>query len=138
MNHQQDSARDELRARFTKWLETLVYRARVDYIRKISEKIEEIPIDDVAEEYLSYSNFEDDCIRRLSELDFQFEADDIIEAYMKLSSIRKKILVMLFIEEKHPGEIAKQIGCSVDYIYSQKKQALKLLRNMLERGEESE
>ena len=34
MNHQQKSERDELRARFTVWLETTVYRARLKYLER--------------------------------------------------------------------------------------------------------
>ena len=38
MDHrQEDSERDELRAKFTLWLETVIKRAKIDYLRKYRE-----------------------------------------------------------------------------------------------------
>lgn len=44
MNHQQKSERDELRARFTVWLETTVYRARLKYLEREKPKVDTVSI----------------------------------------------------------------------------------------------
>ena len=41
MNHQQDYD-DALRARFTKWLDIVIYRAKLKYLRKTEKKIETV------------------------------------------------------------------------------------------------
>ena len=43
MSYQQKMEEDELWARFTKWLETTVYRARLKYLERQKQKIETIP-----------------------------------------------------------------------------------------------
>lgn len=39
MNHQQESEKDELRARFTGWLEVTLYRAKLNYLKKQEREI---------------------------------------------------------------------------------------------------
>lgn len=138
MNHQQDSARDELRARFTKWLDTLVYRAKLNYLYKTREKVETVPIDEIGEDCLSCPGFEEDCIQEVSGMDkFWFEEEKLERAFTELSPARQQILLMLFVEEKLPGEIARELNCSVQHVYNQRSLALKKLRLALERGGES-
>ena len=43
---------------------------------------------------------------------------------------------MLFVEERTPKEIASQMDCSLQHVYKQRSQALKQLRQMLEKGGE--
>ena len=43
---------------------------------------------------------------------------------------------MLFVEEKMPYEIARELNCSVQHVYNQKSLALKKLRLALEKGGE--
>ena len=45
MNHQQKSERDELRARFTVWLETTVYRDRLKYLEREKPKVDTVSIE---------------------------------------------------------------------------------------------
>ena len=47
MNHQQKSERDELRARFTVWLETTVYRARLKYLEREKPKVDTVSIEEL-------------------------------------------------------------------------------------------
>ena len=47
MNHQQKSERDELRARFTVWLETTVYRARLKYLEREKPKVDTVSIEEI-------------------------------------------------------------------------------------------
>ena len=43
MDHRQDyPERDELRAKFTRWLETIIKRAKIDYLRKYENRPERI------------------------------------------------------------------------------------------------
>ena len=135
MNHQQGQNRDELRARFTGWLETMVYRARLNYIRKISRQIETIPIEEVAESSLISSSSEQEWCRNLSARDaFDFEEEKLARAFAELPLMRQRILTMLFVEEKKPEEIAAKLNCSVQHVYNQRSLALKKLRTMLAEG----
>lgn len=135
MNHQQELERDELRARFTGWLETTVYRAKLNYIRKTSQKIETVSIEEVAESCLVSSSQEQEWCRHLSTKDaFDFEEEKLAKAFAKLPLMRQRILTMLFVEEKKPDEIAAKLNCSVQHVYNQRSLALKKLRMMLAKG----
>ena len=108
MNHRQDSARDELRARFTKWLDTLVYRAKLNYLYKDRKKVETVPIEEVEEECLSCPGFEDECIRGLSGKDgIWFEEEELEEAFKVLSPARQQILLMLYGAVQFPGDLTR-------------------------------
>lgn len=135
MNHQQESTRDELRARFTGWMETTVYRAKLNYIRKMGRKIETVSIEEVAESDLMSVNPEQDWCRQLSPKDaFDFEEEKLARAFAELPLMRQRILTMLFVEEKKPDEIAARLNCSVQHVYNQRSLALKKLRSMLAEG----
>lgn len=135
MNHQQELERDELRARFTGWLETTVYRAKLNYIRKTSQKIETVSIEEVAESSLVSGGQEQEWCRHLSAKDaFDFEEEKLAKAFAELPLMRQRILTMLFVEEKKPYEIAAKLNCSIQHVYNQRSLALKKLRTMLAKG----
>lgn len=137
MNHRQKPEKDELRARFTGWLETMVYRARLNYIHKLSRQIETISIEEVAESSLLSSSSEQDWCRELSSSDaFDFEEEKLARAFAELPLMRQRILTMLFVEEKKPEEIAAKLNCSIQHVYNQRSLALKKLRSMLAKGGE--
>lgn len=133
MYHQQE--RDELRAAFTGWLEIVIRNAKKNYLKKLNRQIETVPIEDVPESNL-IADFEDIVgeIKLHSESAFEFEEERLSKAYAELPLMRQKILVMLFVEEKKPDEIAKQLHCTVQHVYNQRSLALKKLRAMLENG----
>lgn len=131
MNHQQDYG-DVLRARFTNWLDVVIYRAKLKYLRKINTKLETVSIDELPES--SLPAYEEPLYQGLLEEEFNFEEERLANAFMKLPMKRQQILTMLFVEEKKPEEIAKALNCSAQYVYDQKYQALKKLR--LELAEE--
>lgn len=133
MYHQQE--RDELRAAFTGWLEIVIRNAKKNYLKKLNRQIETVPIEDVPESNL-IADFEDIVggIKLHSESAFEFEEERLSKAYAELPLMRQKILVMLFVEEKKPDEIAKQLHCTVQHVYNQRSLALKRLRAMLENG----
>ncbi|WP_306554721.1 sigma-70 family RNA polymerase sigma factor [Ruthenibacterium lactatiformans] len=131
MNHQQDYD-DVLRARFTKWLDIVIYRAKLKYLRKMDTKLETISIEELPES--SLPAYEESLYRNPLKTEFDFEEERLANAFMKLPMKRQQILTMLFVEEKMPEEIAKALNCSTQHVYDQKYQALKKLR--LELSEE--
>ena len=114
MNHQQKSERDELRARFTVWLETTVYRARLKYLEREKPKVDTVSIEELPESASGSA--------------FDFEEERLAEAFAKLPIKRQEILTMLFVEERKPEEIARLLNCSPQHVYDQRYQALKKLR----------
>lgn len=136
MNHQ-DSERDELKARFTKWLDTTVYRARIDYIRKNAQGYETISIEDVPENILTTADEESRWINAAADKNaFDFEEEKLAKAFAELPLMRQRILTMLFVEDKKSEEIAAELHCSVQHVYNQRSLALKKLRIRLEEGGE--
>lgn len=137
MNHQQESEKDELRARFTGWLEVTLYRAKLNYLKKQDRERKAIYVEALPEELLVEENLESKWVHRLTEQSgFDFEEERLERAFLSLTRQRQRILTMLFMEEKTPEEIARQLGCSQQNVYKQRSQALAALRNMLEKGGE--
>lgn len=126
MNHQQKSERDELRARFTVWLETTVYRARLKYLEREKPKVDTVSIEELPESALFVPEQTSYCERTTSA--FDFEEERLAEAFAKLPIKRQEILTMLFVEERKPEEIARLLNCSPQHVYDQRYQALKKLR----------
>ena len=53
MDHRQEyPERDELRAKFTRWLVTVIKRAKIDYLRKYENRPETISYEDIPEKEL--------------------------------------------------------------------------------------
>lgn len=133
MDHPQiPEERDELRARFTAWLDTTVYHAKLKYLRKEAHRIKTISLEDVPEEFILA---QDPALSSFSEPNaFDFEEERLANAFMNLSVKRQQILTMLFVEQKKPEEISHLLNCSVQHVYDQRYQALKKLRKMLNEG----
>ena len=125
MNHQQDYE-DVLRERFTKWLDIVIYRAKLKYLRRAEIKLATISFEELPES--SQPVYEDRMRLNDSKSDFDFEEERLADAFAKLPIKRQQILTMLFVEEKKPEEIAKELNCSAQYVYDQRYQALKKLR----------
>lgn len=130
MNHQQENE-DVLRARFTKWLDIVIYRAKLKYLRKNETKLETVSFDELPES--SQPVYEGDLQQIASKTDFDFEEERLANAFAKLPIKRQQILTKLFVEEKKPEEIAKELNCSAQHVYDQRYQALKKLRLELEK-----
>ena len=47
--------KDELKGRFTAWLEVVVKRAKIDYIRKLNRQPKFVPLDSISEEELCFN-----------------------------------------------------------------------------------
>ncbi|MCM1508539.1 MAG: sigma-70 family RNA polymerase sigma factor [Ruminococcus flavefaciens] len=134
MNHP-ESEKDLLRGRFTRWLNTTIYRARIDYIRKNSQDYEIVSIDELSEDVLITKDDENHWIHNIEKKSaFDFEEEKLANAFYELPLMRQQILTMLFVEDKNSEEIAAELHCSVQHIYNQRSLAIKKLRTMLDEG----
>lgn len=129
MDHQQKLERDELRARFTVWLETTIYRAKLKYLERHKNRIETVSIEEIPEDMLAAPGSE--LYERVPQSAFDFEEERLAEAFANLPIKRQQILTMLFVEERKPEEIARILNCSPQHVYDQRYQALKKLRKAL-------
>ena len=135
MYHQTRSEKDELRARFTKWLETTVYRARIDYIRKSEKGCETISLEELSENLLEVGRENDPFDKVGADKNaFDFEEERLAEAFRELPLVRQHILTMLFFEELKSDEIAQILHCTTQHVYNQRSLALKKLRAVLRKG----
>lgn len=128
--------RDELRARFTKWMEVTVYRARLNYLKAQSRHLSNLSLDDALREQLGCSEDETQWIQKMGAGDsFDFEEESLADAFARLPAMKRKIITMLFLLDMTPQEIADKLGCTVQYVYKQKSLALKRLRDLLKGGD---
>lgn len=109
-------------------MEVTLYRARLRYLRKESQKTETVPLDEVESWYL--------LTDVSSKGRFEFEQDRLAEAFAMLSHEKQAILSMLFAEEMTPAEVARVLHCSPQKVYDQRHQAIKSLRRNLQNGGE--
>lgn len=124
--------RDELRGRFTRFMEVMVKRARLNYLEKMRCQPVTVPLEDVPEMLLAGDTaFPTDVSG-----DFDFEEERLANAFSQLPLMRQRILMMLFAEELTPKEIARRMNCSVNHVYNQRSLAIKRLRQLLEEGGE--
>lgn len=123
---------DVLRARFTCWLEVLVYRARRKYLRKEEHRIKTISLDDLPEEQWPIAP-----APVLRETEFDFEEERLARAFSELSVERQKLLTLVFLYDLKPEEAAEVLHYSIKKFYNNKYEALKKLRTMLSEQEDS-
>lgn len=125
-----DTDRDELRARLTVYISQVIIHAKLDYIRKVKQRAQEIYLEDLEME--PSVDFEEQYVQAYSNTQsFEFEEEKLANAFLSLPLMRKRVLEMLFIEELSAIEIAQKMNCSVKYVYDQKYLALQKLRKSL-------
>lgn len=128
--------RDELRGRFTKWMEVTVYRARLNYLKAQRRRIDTIPLEDASIEKLCSQEGEEQWIQKMRRADsLDFEEEALAAAFSQLSALKKEVLTMLFLLDMTPQEIAGGLFCTVQYVYKQRSLALKKLREALKGGD---
>lgn len=135
---QEKTDQDDLRARFTVWLDIILYRARLKYIHKQERQISTISLDELDEN--SQLAAKQDMISEIDSIgaqSFVFEERKLARAFAELPIKRQRILEMLFVEEKNPSEIAKDLNCTEAYVYNQKHRALEKLRAAMEKDGDS-
>ena len=133
MEHRQDqNNREELRAKFTVWLEKLVYRAKIDYIRKYKRYKQVVSIEKISDsKFVIDSN---EVVDSNLQKKFYFQNEKLEKAFSSLSPVRKKILEMIYINGLSAEEISKELNCTVQNVYNQHSIALKILRCKLNKG----
>ena len=132
MDHPQE--RDELRARFTAFLQIMVRRSRLNYLAKMKNRPETVSLEELPDIVDPTSEI------RLSgdQKDFEFEEERLAQAFATLPLMRRTILKLLFVDELSPQEIAAKLHCSVGHVYNQRSLALKRLRLLLEGSDDNE
>ena len=77
----QNTENDELRARFTNWLNKLIYRARLNYLKKQKNNPIMLSLDDIPEENLRSTDIE--LLVEASETNsFEFEEEKACKGFL--------------------------------------------------------
>ena len=135
MNYQEERNHDELRARFTKWMEITLYRARYDYLRK-HKRLKNIALfSEITESMIiagHIDNCEDVIDKAIYNETFFFYNESLEQAFNNLSKLQQDILVCIFVFEMTNKETARYLDCSVRQVYKQKERAFGILRKSME------
>ena len=129
---------EKLIGRFTSWIDIIARRTRYDYIKKEARHTSHVCIDDVPED--AFLNDEVEMSYTFTERKgkFNFEAEWLIQGFEELSKTHKRLLELLYIEEKTPQEAANELGCSVENIYNQRSKAFKIIKKIRREGQTNE
>ena len=140
MDHRQEyPERDELRAKFTRWLETVIKRAKIDYLRKYENRPETISYEDIPEkELIDLAQRELWPSSTRMQTPYDFEEERLTKAFMELPLKRRQVMELLFLEDLSEAETAKRLNCSLQYVRNQGCIALKRLRSRLMEGGDAE
>lgn len=135
MNYQEERNHDELRARFTKWMEITLYRARYDYLRK-HKRLKNIALFPEITESMIIAGHIDNCEDVIDKAIYNetifFYNESLEQAFNNLSKLQQDILVCIFVFEMTNKETARYLGCSVRQVYKQKERAFGILRKSME------
>ena len=93
MDHRQDyPERDELRAKFTRWLEKVIKRAKIDYLRKYENRPKIISYEDIPEaELLDLAQCESWLKITRMQSPYDFEEERLTKAFMELPLKRRQV-----------------------------------------------
>lgn len=125
---------DELRGRFTNWLEVVIFRARLNYLKKAETELMAVPWDEV-QGTTAEPQAERNAFGVTSSDSFDFGEESLALAFALLSPARRKVLTMLFVLDMAPEEVAARLGCTTQNVYNQRSLAIKHLRSILEGGD---
>lgn len=124
--------KDELQARFTVWIEKVIYSAKIDYIRQSAKETKRISLEDAERRnevaYLQDIKLEDYDISRG---EYAFDNERIELAFSTLSKVARQVLLLLYVFDMTPDEVAGELGCSVQNIYKVRAHAIANLKEML-------
>lgn len=140
MGHRQEyPERDELRAKFTRWLETVIKRAKIDYLRKYENRPKTISYEDIPEkELIDLAKRELWPSSTRMQTPYDFEEERLTKAFMELPLKRRQVMELLFLADLSETETAKRLNCSLQYVRNQRCIALKKLRSRLMEGGDDE
>ena len=123
---------NDVRNRFTAWMQLVVKRARIDYIRSLKRRKNEIALnEEFFEDKLIYEP-KDECLESVD--GFAFANEKLMAALYSLPKKRREILELLFIHNLTSEEIAEKQNCTVQNIYNQRSLALKELKEKMKEG----
>ena len=140
MDHSQEyPERDELRAKFTRWLETIIKRAKIDYLRKYENRPETISYEDIPEaELLELTQCESWPNSTRIQTPYDFEEERLTKAFMELPLKRRQVMELLFLADLREAETPTRLNGSLQYVRNQRCIALKKLRSRLMEGGDDE
>ena len=133
--YDKSTERDELRGRFTKWMQVLAYRTRRKYLAACANRADKISLEDIPEEFLSV---DDQPTVLDGEESFDFEGEALEKAFARLPEKKRQVLIMLFVQQIDSEEAARELDCDVHNIYKHHSLALKQLREALQGGDLNE
>jgi RNA polymerase sigma factor, sigma-70 family len=114
--------------RFTAYITKVIQHARIDYVRKVMQKKQEILLEDVPEyELLYYDEF------FIDDNSFHFQSPRVENAYNLLPHTYRHILELTFLHDLSAHEIAKLLHYSLPQVYLERHRALKRLKELIER-----
>ena len=126
MPHEESA--EVLRCRFTRWMEVLIYRVKLNYLSSLSKKVDTISLDELIDKGFQAEDPTNGFHSIDSISSFSFTEDRIVEAIKKLSPRRREILELLYIHMYKPEEVAQMLNCSLQNIYNRRSRAIKDLR----------
>lgn len=127
-----DQQNDDLRNRFTAWMQVVVKRAKIDYIRRLKAHPREVSIEDEnVRNKLFYKPTESMRVANT----FSFDNRRLETVYKKLSPQKRRILELLYVHNYTPEEVAGILHCCIRNVYNQRSLILKELRKKMN-GEE--
>lgn len=126
---------NEIQYRFTAWLQKLVKRARIDYLRTKRNQNREDSLNKVSG--IKNLTYEMKLVptKDLTKGEYDFEREDVARAFSSLSITKRKVLLFLFVEELTPKEVAELLCCTEQSVSNVKRKALKKLKELLEKGD---
>ena len=89
MNHRQnDPGADDVRAKFTAWLEVVIKHAKLDYVRKLKRQPDFLSLEDIPENYMVVEEPESVWLREFREPNpYDFEEERLAKAVKLFASI---------------------------------------------------
>ena len=120
-----------LLGRFTAWMVDVVGHARIDFLRRQDRWKNETAIDMVSQSAGAYM---DPLPSHTPKDEFDFVEDKLSVAFSRLTLMRRRVLTLIFVERLSAQEVAGRLNCSVKFVYNQKHEALKRLRDQLMEG----
>jgi DNA-directed RNA polymerase specialized sigma24 family protein len=127
MHIQQAADRDELRARFTVWLEVLLRRARTKYLKREAIHIPQMSLEELQED--EWPVAPEPAIPKAG---FEFEEDRYNQAFSALSPREQQLLTLLLVYDYSPAEAATLLSYKkIQTLYSDKHRAIKKMRAIL-------
>ena len=114
MDHRQEyPERDELRAKFTRWLETIIKRAKIDYLRKYENRPEIISYEDIPEsELIDLTQCKLWPSSTRMQTPYDFEEERLTKAFMELPLKRRQVMELLFLADLSEAESTARCSMS--------------------------